>query len=85
MLPTLLSAADAKSIAASRGERRDDIEIEIGVRLKANAQARDSPNLALARWIFSQSTGSALFQGISAGLELAFGLFEVLVDLSLVI
>src|SRR5579872_4482346 len=42
----------------------DNVEIEIGVRLKANAQRRDSPVLTLARWIFSQSGGLACSSGI---------------------
>jgi hypothetical protein len=42
----------------------NDVEIEIGVGLEANAQEWDSPIFALARWIFSQRAGSACFMGI---------------------
>src|SRR5690242_14481532 len=44
--------------------RPNDVKVEIGIRLKANAQLWDSPILALARWIFSQSTGLACSRGI---------------------
>ena len=37
----------------------DDRELQVVIRLEANAQERDSPILALARWIFSQRTGFA--------------------------
>src|SRR5450432_3879876 len=44
--------------------RLDNRKLEIVIRLEANAQERDSPILALARWIFSQSTGLACAIGI---------------------
>ena len=42
----------------------DNRELEIVIRLEANTQLRDSPILALARWIFSQSAGFAWAMGI---------------------
>src|SRR5258708_1828382 len=69
----------------SPAKRLNAVEIEICVHLEANTQVRDSPNLALARLNLLPERRIGLFQGNPTGLELTFGLFEVLVDLSLVI
>ena len=52
------------SLRISLANRFYDIEVQIGIGLKANAQGRDSPILALARWILSHSTGFSSAIGI---------------------
>lgn len=43
---------------------REDVEVQIGVRLEPKAQGRSAPIFARARWTFSHSAGSACSMGI---------------------